>query len=215
MNHIRITFRYEGGITAATAAVEALRQRALALPFHSVESSLTSFRLFGGADVYDKHSDALYDHVYSNVRCHDLLCDSLHRQYLLARYGSKDSFKSCRRNAGCGFMVQPLPESVPVSFGLYCQIPFRNLGQWTWRTFTTVFDRASSQRPTVVRSHLAMIRLLDHANELGLLRQVVDRSGYFESRQRSLLTGNDPRLERLVARLESLLWPKGNKPQAA
>ena len=59
------------------------------------------------------------------------------------------------------------------------------LGAWTWGSFCKT-QYASNQEcggvANVLRCHLAVVKMLDHAQELGILESVSDEGGYWEKR---------------------------------
>lgn len=97
------------------------------------------------------------------------------------------------------FATIPGPGSEPANFGL-CHYPAKvevdgrsistGLAGWNWRSFCKTQYASNPDdggQENFVRSHLAVVRLLDCAQELNLLREVQDESRYWETRNTNAL----------------------------
>ena len=83
---------------------------------------------------------------------------------------------------------------------------------WGWHAFSKTFFAKSVSDEHFLRCHPSLIRLLDHADELGLLAEVKDEGGYWQERDWELLAEkigcqNTPALQKFGATFQSMLWP--------
>jgi hypothetical protein len=98
------------------------------------------------------------------------------------------------------FTVMPAEGSEPANFGLCCYPATvqdhegrklrTHLSGWSWRSFCKTQYASNPELGGVenfLKCHLLLIRLLDHANELGLLGEVSDESNYWENRDAEAL----------------------------
>lgn len=66
-----------------------------------------------------------------------------------------------------------------------------NLGDWSWGSFCKTQYASNPECGGVenfLRCHLAIVKLLDHAKELGILQEVSDEGGFWEKRDMKALT---------------------------
>lgn len=106
----------------------------------------------------------------------------------------EDSCACVRPRHVIAFATIPGPGSEPANFGL-CHYPAKvevdgrsistGLSGWNWRSFCKTQYASNPEDgglANFVRSHLAVVRLLDCAQELNFLREVQDESGFWETR---------------------------------
>lgn len=186
--HYRLASAAAGtGVTDKNRArqlVERLRQRACDLPFAEVGPLV---ELSGDACDEQQHQQ-----------------DDLHRWLLIqaGRYVEVDGRHYQVAPAQLvAFDTQPGAGCEPANFGL-CRYPLSieiedpdrpyskrrlrtKLRGWSWSSFCKTQYASNPQCGGLehfLRCHLSVIRLLDHARELGLLEDVSDEAGYWEQR---------------------------------
>ena len=79
-----------------------------------------------------------------------------------------------------------------------------NLKGWSWDGYCYTDRVFKSDRGGIehfLRFHLAIVHLLDDANELGIVRELMDEGGYFETRDLEALAAEVTRWKGLLARL--------------
>ena len=163
--------------------VEALRQRALDLPFQHVGHLI---EIQGEACDFEARS------------AHDP------QRWLLIQatehVSSGDYSYSVPPSHVIAFVTTPGNGCEPANFGL-CRYPATvsdqrggqvrtGLTGWRWRSFCKTQCASNPKYGGIqnfLRCHLSVIRLLDHAKELGLLDEVSDEGDYFEKRQMGTL----------------------------
>ena len=110
-----------------------------------------------------------------------------------------------------GFVARPGEGSEPATFAL-CLYPesieFKGrtvptfLEGWRWQGHCKTqyaSNPACGGTENFLRAHLSIVQLLDAAAELGMLGEVVDEGGYWQSRSVEQLTGQVNRHNRLIA----------------
>ena len=171
--------------TEATTIIGKLRQRAMDLPFESV-----------GDIVRFKGKDAQFDH------------DPPDSEYLWLKIQARETIWTqdgrigwdCPAQEIIGFQVNVAPGSewMEIFLATYPKTllieddrtgkPKRlrtNLAGWSGRGFCKT-QYASDDRcggvPNFLRAHLSVCRLLDHAKELGILKEISDEGEFFVKR---------------------------------
>lgn len=170
---------------AARTLLEQLRSKALDLPFKEV-----------GELVEFKGDDASFENCSP---------DAPHRWLLIQSDGSViqgDSHFRASPNHLIAFSTWPGEGSEEANFGLALypktieiedrsQVPHRKkrlrteLPPWSWKSFCKTQYASNPQCGGVehfLRCHLAVVKLLDHAAELGILKEVSDEGGYWDKR---------------------------------
>jgi hypothetical protein len=169
----------------AKTVIEKMRQRAMDLPFESV-----------GEVVHFKGKDAQFDN------------DPPNGKYTWLKIQARESIWNKERTIGwdcpareiIGFQINVAPGSEPMEIFLatypktitvedeWTRKPKRlrtNLSDWAGGGFCKT-QYASHPKcggvPNFLRAHLSVCRLLDHANELGILKSVSDEGDFFEKR---------------------------------
>lgn len=177
-----LTIHYELQTSIRSAAkarqlVEQLRQKALDLPFAAVGEIVDvcgESADFNEIDQDDPNRWLLIQAVQYVVRDGQYI--SIHPTHLIA------------------FSTVPGDGSEPANFGLAVYpktIEFNgkrlrtNLGDWTWSSFCKTqyaSNPAVGGIENFLRSHLSIVKLLDCADQLGILRDVRDEGQYWEKR---------------------------------
>ena len=181
-----LTIHYSLQADVGTAAkarelVERLHRKALDLPFQEI--------------------GAIADYRADEANPSGVVRDHPHRWLLIADEGSaargEQRFRVMPERV-ITFSTQPGEGSEPANFGL-CTYPstiqFEECGRmrqiqtgftgWFWRSFSkTQFasNPACGGVENFLRCHLAIVKLLDHAAELGVMHDVTDESGYWDKR---------------------------------
>ena len=182
---IHWSFRGPQKKSEATTIIEKLRQRTMDLPFDSV-----------GEIVHFKGKDAQLAHDPPNGEY----------RWLKIQAGKTVWTKDGRTGWDCpaseiiGFQIDVAPgsESMEIFLAHYPKTiriedertrrPKRlrtNLPVWSGRGFCKTQYASSPECggvPNFLRAHLSVCRLLDHAKELGILKEVSDEGGFFEKR---------------------------------
>jgi len=159
--------------------IDALRHKALALPFDQVTEMLE----FRGKDCIEAASED--PHAWLKIQS---IRTSIHP-------ASAGAFlERCYPVQLIGFTVQPGKGSEPANFGL-CRyggiqelLPTLKAPDWSWASFCkTVYSGApeSGGVANFLKCHIGLIKLLDSARELGVFRTAQDDGKYWE--QRSLM----------------------------
>ena len=164
----------------AKAKIEELRQRALDLPFQSV-SDLVEFR---GKACARSEKDP------DNIRWLKMQVTEPIRYEI----GNQTHEAMIQPTHVIAFNVFPGQGCEDANFGL-CRYPksvdefgrtiYPGLNGWTWTSFCKT---QYASNPTCgdiqnfLRCHLSIIKLLDHAKELGILKRVSDEGDYWEKR---------------------------------
>ena len=171
----------------ARELVQRLRQRAVDLPFKEV-SNIADYR----AD------EANLDHVAR---------DHPHRWLLIQAEGSLEQGEQYFRippERVIAFSTQPGEGCEPANFGL-CSYPAfiqfaengrtrklrTGLTDWSWSSFCKTEFASNPSFGGVehfLRCHLAVVRMLDFAKDMGILHGVTDESDYFEKRDLVVLS---------------------------
>lgn len=152
--------------------VEQLRQKALDLPFQEVH------------DIIDVAGDgADFEKVERDHPNFWLLIQAGKH----VRNGSRNErIAPCRVIA---FTTIPGDGAEPANFGLAAYPPAlgddSNAIEWSWASFCKTQYASNPECGGVenfLRAHLAIVKLLDGAAELGLLKEVFDEGGFWEKR---------------------------------
>lgn len=168
----------------ARQLVEQLRQKAQKLPFKEVGEIID---LTGDEADFEK-----------------LARDNPHRWLLIQAEGSipqGDTYHRVQPNRVIAFSTWPGEGSEQANFGL-CLYPKTieakgrkvrtNLASWCWSSFCKTQYASNPECGGVenfLRCHLAVVKMLDHAAEIGVLKEVRDEGGYWENRDlRTLAT---------------------------
>ena len=178
--------------TAIRQLVEELRTKALELPFTTI------------GDVVEFKGTAA---DFENYKRADPLC------------GLRFSANEIYRPDGQAFDVKPVHiivfSTIPgngceaASFGLALHSDAvendriqTKLQGWYWRGYCST-DRASNPdcggMENFLRCHLAIVQLLDHAAELGILKDILDEGGYWSKRNINELAAEVTRWNCLLA----------------
>jgi hypothetical protein len=218
-------------IRSAKAALEALRQKALDLPFEEV------------SDLFEYRGDACkFERPAPGEQTED---DDPHRwvkiqaSHYLDVPGSERDFGHGHRSSCSvtldpihiiGFSTWPGPGSEQANFGL-CLFPgtaevplFRQGievwprrtrrvrtdlgGRWTWGSFCKTHYASNPECGGItnfIRCHLVVVSLLDLAKDLGLLEDVHDEGEYWEKRDIEALSSEMGEQSAMVAAFAGLL----------
>jgi hypothetical protein len=179
----------------ARRLVEALRQRALDLPFAGV-GDLLEFR--GEACRVERHDDPAVRRIMSGGPA-AVFPENGHPYYVHPVHV-------------IGFLIDPAfgCESAPVGLARYPaeaerrdggRLPER-LDGWAWHSFCKTeyaSDPSHGGIENFLRCHLSLVGLLDHAAKLGVLSRVNDEGGFFEHRDAGRLAAEVAELNRGIA----------------
>jgi hypothetical protein len=173
---LKSSIRYQDDVRRL---VEQLRQRALDLPFQNVGELLD---LSDDDCDYEKR-DRDDPHRWLLIQANQ----PIQRDDFIHHVPPKRLF---------GFSALPGEGSEPANFGL-CRYPrfiesqtgkrvqTRLPAGWSWQSFCKTQYASNPDiggMEQFLRCHLAVIRLLDHARELGILGSVYDEGGYWQNR---------------------------------
>ncbi|MGE5608784.1 MAG: hypothetical protein ACM359_06000 [Bacillota bacterium] len=90
----------------------------------------------------------------------------------------------------------------PKTVGIDGQEISTGLNGWCWSSFCKTqyaSNPACGGIDNFLRCHLGLVQLLDHADELGILGEVKDESGYWEQRDKAALVNEINRWNNMVA----------------
>lgn len=164
----------------ARQLVEQLRQRALDLPMKEV------------GDLVDLAGDACDFETYD--RDHPLRWLAIQAGQLVEREGIHFSVTarhviafSCDPGEGCeqanvGLAVYPGVVNITDPRTGRARRLRTGLKGWCWRSFCKTQYASQHGGEHFLRCHLSVIRMLDHARELGILAEVNDEGGFWERR---------------------------------
>ena len=188
----------------ARRIVERLRQRTLDLPFKEVSELMEI-----SGDACDPRSYQPGDDLRSLVEGAERLvvADGESRvvppEKIIA-YGSWPG-------NGCGVCIIGLatyPATIPWG-GRTIRTGIRG---WCWNAFCETHyasEEENGGKEHFIRCHVAIIKLLDHAAELGILQGVFDLGGYWESRDVTRLVESigawDRKIEKMTDHLRKLI----------
>jgi hypothetical protein len=169
--------------TEARQLIEELRKRALDLPFAKV-GEVTELR--GGSCDYQRH-----------VGNNPLRWLAIQAEQLVER---ENNYYRVKPKHVIAFTAYPGEECEPANFGL-CLYPATifvpdpktglncrlqtELKGWCWSSFCKTeyaSNPAAGGVQNFLRCHLLVIRMLDHAKEIGILASVRDEGGFWENR---------------------------------
>jgi len=172
------------GPKQARDLVAQLRERALDLPFERVNEII---ELTGSACDFQQHEDQ-YAHRWLLMQVPQHVPDPREPARCYAVIPEHVIAFSCSPGPGCepaNLGLCRYPATIEV--GPWMQRTIRtNLGQWHWASFCKTEyanRREHGGAHNFRRCHLAIVDLLQHAQSLGILREVYDESGYWENRQ--------------------------------
>jgi hypothetical protein len=171
----------------ARELVYQLRQRALDLPFERVDESI---EFIGSACDFNLH-DREYPHRWLLIQAGQYIDDPKHEGRSYGVTPTNVIAFSTWPGQGCeganfGLCRYPTTITVrdPVHPGVSRKIRTR-LGGWTWGSFCKTQYASNPQCGGVnnfLRCHLSVIRMLDHAKQLGILQHVDDEGEFWEKR---------------------------------
>ncbi len=176
----------------AKQLLECLRQRAKALPFDGV------------SEMFDLNAQDWQK--AAEDKCHPL--------FGIAKRATLDpdriDFLDVAPERTMAFRVATGKGCEPAVFGLR---RWSDAEDWGWHGFCKTFFALEVSGGHFLRQHLQLIRLLDHAADLGLLNEVKDEAGFWDHRdvrELSYSTGVKQTRNHIMSflTLESLLWPK-------
>lgn len=196
----------------ARQLIEELRKRALDLPFAKV-----------GEVTELKGGSCDYQYYVGNANA-PLRWLAIQAGQLIEREGNYSRVKPKHIIA---FTADPGEECEPANFGLYlypatifvpdpksglnCRLPTELKG-WCWSSFCKTeyaSNPAAGGVENFLRCHLTVIRLLDHAKELGILSSVSDEGDFWEKRDVEALAKEvsewNQGMAALVGKLKDLL----------
>ena len=162
----------------ASRLVAELRQAALDLPFHEVEQ--------------------LIDYTACPGHDQDFPAGLFHATPFVSR---GDHWNQLQPKQLFAFRVHPAPGCESAEFGL-ARYPRR--AGWSWRAFCKTQYASAPQHgglSNFLRCHISLIKLLDHALELGLAVKVSDEGSYWNQRDTRALAGEIGQWNELVAGL--------------
>lgn len=183
----------------ARALVEQLRNRARDLPFAEVGEIIP----LQGQPAYDPQNlDRDDPHKWLKTQaCH------------LLRYkiGRDEAWAQVPPENLIAFTVRPGDGCEPANFGL-CRFPTTiphngrqvptQLDGWHWWSFCKTqyaSNPACGGLPNFLRSHVGLVRLLDHAAEIGILAEANDEGGYYEKRDAAALVTEIENWNKMIA----------------
>ena len=180
---------------AARHHVERLRDRAMDLPFQQVGGLID----LSGEDCDFERLDPEHPHRWLLVQANEHVT-----------HGERGYSVPPKRLIA--FETSPGEGCEPANFGL-CRYPSTVVGRdgrsirtgltgWRWRSFCKTqyaSNPAEGGLPNFLRCHLSIVRLLDHARELGLLGDVSDEGGYWEKRDVAALAREVSNWNEMVA----------------
>ncbi len=167
----------------ARRLVEELRRRALDLPFAEVEEVV---ELSGDACDFEKQ-DREHPHRWLLIQAGQwLVRDDVHYRVMPKHVVafSCDPGEGCEQ-ANFGLCLYPGVLDVTDSRTGHARKLRTQLKGWCWSSFCkTQYSSSSSAGgiPNFLRCHLSVIRLLDHAKQLGILASVSDEGDFWEKR---------------------------------
>jgi hypothetical protein len=184
-----------------------LRDEAKRIPFDGV-SELVQFgaaELSGAWPTEGATFNGLEDVV--NV-CARISRETLYRESMGRTFGDNE-FERLEvpdelPTVAVGFAVVPGKDSEPAAFGL-TKLTGENDSRWYgWCCCKTQYASAHGD-DHFLKCHTSVISLLDAAAQLGVVCEVFDEGGYFESRDREELLKHVEGMNRLIARFAGAL----------
>jgi len=179
---INYDLKFSGTIKEATAAVSALRQGALDLPFQNVSEIVT----FKGNEADFKNSDRDDEFRWMKIQ------SSQYARTATTKHGYREM--TVAPLMIIGFATDPGEGCEEANFGL-CRYPKTvkyeqrvirtGLSEWSWKFFCKTQYANNPECGGIenfLSCHLSVIALIDTAKELGLLSEASDDSGYYETR---------------------------------
>jgi hypothetical protein len=161
-------------ISQAKDKVIALHQCALDLPFVEVSELMEIM----GSDCLFKEKDPLLALK---------ICALSPEELMNNLFNGTDETKCSYL---IGFSTLPGHGCAKASFGLATQSTTGNNKNWKWNAFCKTSYANNSEYGGIenfLKCHLGLIKILDTAQQLGIIDLVVDPSGYWESRNQSAL----------------------------
>lgn len=167
----------------ARRLVEDLRKRALDLPFQEVGEVV---ELKGDACEFDRY-DRDHPHRWLMIQAGQFV----EREGIHYTVAPKHVVAfSCDVGDGCeeanfGLCTYPGVLDITDPRTGHARRLRTELGGWNWSSFCKTQYASGSQYggvPNFLRCHLSVIRMLDHAKELGILANVSDEGDYWEKR---------------------------------
>ena len=184
-----LTIHYQLRSAAASAEearnqVAQLRSRALDLPFDQVDDMIE----LTGNDCHFQQHDDHYPHRWLLIQVRQLVPDPREPARRYAVTPEHIIAFSCSPGPGCEQANMGLcryPATIQVGSWVQSTI-HTNLDRWHWGSFCKTEyarNRECGGARNFRRCHLAIVDLLQHARSLGILHEVYDEAGYWESRQ--------------------------------
>jgi hypothetical protein len=100
----------------------------------------------------------------------------------------------------CGFAIAVGPGCEPAALGaLQVSLPHGAASPWEWHCFCKTQYASVHGDDNMLRCHRSLVALLDSARALGFELQVTDETGYWESRDPTLLMTSVNRMNQLMA----------------
>ena len=184
--------------TKARRLVDDLRCKALDLPFQEVDEVVEfsgEEADFNKVDRDDPNRWCLIQssrHVNVGDRCYTVMPTRL---IAFSTYPGE----GCEQ---ANFGLATYPATIQVEVDWKPKTIRTGLGGWSWSSFCKT-EYASNPDcgglENFLRCHLAVVKLLDHAKELGILKEVADEGDYFTNRDLKSLADEVGRWNTLIA----------------
>jgi hypothetical protein len=169
-----------------------LRSRARDLPFEKVDELIE----LSGSECDYQQCEQDHSHSWLLIQAQEHVDHPLKSGYSYTVAPTHVLAFSTWPGKGCeeaNFGLCRFPETIeiddPKQRGQHRIIPTR-LGGWHWGSFCKTQYASNGECGGVtnfLRCHLSVIRLLDHASELGILQSVSDEGGFWEKRDLAAL----------------------------
>lgn len=202
--HMGLTVHYSLASSADTAdhvraLIEKLRDRARDLPFAEVSDIIE----LQGNPAYDPQNlDRDDPHRWLKIQA----CHLLEYTYQGEKYG-----QHVPPTHMIAFTVHPGDGCEAANFGL-CEYPRTilsngrrirtKLKDWNWSSFCKTQYASNPDcggLENFLRCHVGLVRLLDHAAELGILAEVKDEGGYWQERDAAALVKEIDNWNKMIA----------------
>ena len=171
----------------ARELVARLRGRALDLPFERVDDLIELSGPAGNFNQYDRE----HPNRWLLIQAEQYINDPTYKGYSYNLAPTHVIAFSTWPGQGCeeaNFGLCRYPASIEVSDPHHRATVRKirtGLSGWTWGSFCKTQYASNPEcggAPNFLRCHLCVIRMLDHAKELGLLESVSDEGDYWEKR---------------------------------
>ena len=164
--------------------VAQLRGRALDLPFDQVDGVIE----LTGVDCDFQEHDYEYPHRWLLIQTRQLVADPHEPARRFTVIPEHVIAFSCSPGPGCeeaNFGLCRYPATIEVGNWVQRTV-CTNLDQWHWGSFCKTHyarNRENGGTRNFRRCHHAVLDLLQHAQSLGILHEVHDEAGHWDSRQ--------------------------------